>query len=97
MAIFWVPAVWQSLSSRARVVEVPRGFLLSNKDVAVRERLDVLVFLDIGMDTHTTMWAADRLAPIQVGSRAAGSHNHRLQEDGCIDWLPACLPARPPP
>ena len=51
------------------MVELPRGFLIGNRDVATSKALDVLVFTDIGMDTQTGMWASSRLAPIQVRVR----------------------------
>jgi len=57
------------VSQDATVVEMPGGFLLSKRVIALDQKLDVVVFTDIGMDTPTTMWASARLAPIQVGSR----------------------------
>lgn len=53
-------------SKNATLVKLPRGFLLSNRHVAIEFNLDILVFPDLGMDTKTSMWASARLAPVQV-------------------------------
>lgn len=40
--------------------------VMSNRDSVRSRYIDVLVFLDIGMDPANLMWAATRLAPIQI-------------------------------
>jgi hypothetical protein len=58
--------VAQLVAEQAKFVDMPRGFLISNWEVALAEALDILVFTDIGMDMSTMMWASARLAPVQV-------------------------------
>jgi hypothetical protein len=65
-------------SSVDNFVELPRGFLLSNRERVLSEQLDVLVYTDIGMDTRTAMWAHGRLAPIQVQDTRAFDTWRRL-------------------
>jgi hypothetical protein len=40
--------------------------MVKNRDEVVRRRIDVLVFLDVGMQPATVAWSAARLAPVQV-------------------------------
>jgi predicted O-linked N-acetylglucosamine transferase (SPINDLY family) len=43
------------------------GMTLIQNRAEVRKRdIDVLVYLDIGMEPSTATWAAGRLAPVQV-------------------------------
>ena len=42
------------------------GFNLRNRNAAASLHLDVLVYLDVGMDTGSDMWAHARMAPVQM-------------------------------
>ena len=42
------------------------NFLLSNRVEVTSRRVDALIFLDYGLDPSTRMWAASRLAPLQL-------------------------------
>ena len=42
------------------------GFLLRNTPIISDSNLDIIVYLDIGMDTGSTLWAHSRFAPIQM-------------------------------
>ena len=53
-------------SKQSELVGLPRGVLLSNRNLALERNLDILVFTDLGMDTKTSMWAATRLAAVQI-------------------------------
>lgn len=50
----------------SELVKLPRGVLISNRNLALERNLDVLVFPDLGMDTKTSMWASVRLAPVHI-------------------------------
>jgi hypothetical protein len=40
--------------------------LVHNREEVLNRHIDILVYLDVGMEPSTTVWAASRLAPIQV-------------------------------
>jgi hypothetical protein len=40
--------------------------MVKNRVEVVRRRVDVLVYLDVGMQPATVAWSAARLAPVQV-------------------------------
>jgi predicted O-linked N-acetylglucosamine transferase (SPINDLY family) len=42
------------------------GFLLHNRNAVTAAELDILIYLDIGMDSGTDTWAYSRLAPVQM-------------------------------
>lgn len=60
----------KELAASARhsnVIPVRVGnFLLNNRAEVTGRRVDVLIFLDYGLDPSTRMWAASRLAPLQL-------------------------------
>lgn len=47
-------------------VHVNKMFI-GNRAEVVDRRVDVLVYLDVGMDPSSVVWASSRLAPIQIG------------------------------
>ena len=53
------------LRSKVSFISVGSTFINTRQDVLDRN-IDVLVYLDLGMDPSTVAWAAARLAPIQV-------------------------------
>jgi predicted O-linked N-acetylglucosamine transferase (SPINDLY family) len=57
----------KSLESRVtEFVRLPGGATIGNRAEALGRSLDVLVYLDVGMDPSTTVWSASKLAPIQM-------------------------------
>ena len=44
--------------------------MVQNRVEVTRRRVDVLVYLDVGMEPSTVAWAMARLAPIQVPPRS---------------------------
>ena len=59
----WTSAVKDGV---AKYRPFPNGLLLSNRDAVLGDDLDVLVYLDVGMDDGTDLWASSRLAPLQL-------------------------------
>ena len=55
----------RSLMKRTTFVRVGKTFI-QNRYLVVERRVDVLIYLDIGMDPSIKLWASARLAPIQV-------------------------------
>jgi protein O-GlcNAc transferase len=39
--------------------------LITNRNLVVDAKIDILIYLDIGMDPATMAWAGARLAPLQ--------------------------------
>jgi len=39
---------------------------MNNRDEVTGRRVDILIYLDVGMTASTPIWAASRLAPIQI-------------------------------
>lgn len=53
------------LRKSVKYVPVRRVTLASQSEVTSRN-IDILIYLDVGMDPGTTIWAASRLAPTQI-------------------------------
>lgn len=58
-------ALKTSLQSREHFVRVGKT-VVSNRGEVAKRGIDVLVFLDVGMDPSTMIWGSARLAPLQV-------------------------------
>jgi predicted O-linked N-acetylglucosamine transferase (SPINDLY family) len=58
-------ALIASLAHKDRFVRVGKT-VVSNRNEVTRRGIDVLVFLDVGMDPSTMIWASARLAPLQL-------------------------------
>ena len=66
-----------------------QGFLLSNTDMISSQNLDVIIYLDVGMDTGSALWAHSRFAKVrhsETRSNEADSVNH---------LIPCCDPRSP--
>ena len=61
----YTKALKASLQSKEHFVHVGKT-VISNRREATKRQIDVLVFLDVGMDPSTMIWASARLAPLQI-------------------------------
>lgn len=52
-------------NSHLKFISVGKTLIYNRNEVTDR-RIDILVYLDIGMDPSTTVWAASKLAPVQM-------------------------------
>ena len=55
----------RSNSHHFHFISIGKTFM-QNREEVTRRKIDILIYLDVGMDPSTSIWAAARLAPIQV-------------------------------
>jgi predicted O-linked N-acetylglucosamine transferase (SPINDLY family) len=53
-------------AANAKLVRVNKGFDLNNRHLLADQKLDVIVYSGLGMDTGEAKWAFGRMAPVQV-------------------------------